>query len=56
MRRLLHARWLFITQSHQLDLRMTGRHPQQIAHVEVVKVDSGNAYFHEAGDSGEEFG
>ena len=30
--------------------------PQQIAHVEVVKVDSGNAYFHEAGDSGEEFG
>ena len=39
----LHPIGPFVTDAHKLDMRMLQGHPQQVAHVEVVEVDSGKS-------------
>src|SRR5207249_3086794 len=40
--RLLHPRGLLVADAHQLHAWMPRRHPQQVAHVEMIKIDPGN--------------
>ncbi len=41
--RILHPLRLLVTNANQFHLRMIVRHAQQIAHVEVVEVDSNDS-------------
>ena len=41
----LHAVGLFVADADDLDIGMLERHPQVIAHVHVIEIDTGNSVF-----------